>query len=69
VEAVYGLKSNRYNDEDIGIILSVAESLPGRYIFLFQKLNQVLSEKRIECSVLFDFESLSLEKTVVIVCG
>jgi hypothetical protein len=69
VEAVYEERGKGYADEDIGIILSVPEKLPGRYVYLFQKLNQILSEKEIECSLLFDFESLSQEKTVVIVCG
>jgi hypothetical protein len=72
VEAVYEERGKGYADEEIeeiGIILSVPEHLPGRYVYLFQKLNQILSEKKIECSLLFDFESLSQEKTVVIVCG
>jgi hypothetical protein len=69
VEAVYEERGKGYADEDIGIIFSVPEKLPGRYVYLFQKLNQILSEKEIECSLLFDFESLSREKTVVIVCG
>ncbi len=66
---MYEERGKGYADEDIGIIFSVPEKLPGRYVYLFQKLNQILSEKEIECSLLFDFESLSREKTVVIVCG
>jgi hypothetical protein len=72
VEALYEQKNNGYKDEDIGIIICSQESdlsLLVRYVRLFQKLNQVFSEKKIECSVLFESESLSQEKTVVIVCG
>jgi hypothetical protein len=72
VEALDEQKNNGYKDEDIGIIICSQESdisLLGRYVRLFQKLNQVFSEKKIECSVLFESESWSQEKTVVIVCG
>ncbi len=72
MEALYEQKNNGYKDEDIGIIICSQESdlsLLVRYVRLFQKLNQVFSEKKIECSVLFESESLSQEKTVVIVCG
>jgi hypothetical protein len=56
-----------YSDEDIGIILSITKDFPGRYILLFQRLNQIFSGTKI--AVQFDFESLSQEKPVVIICG
>ncbi len=70
-------RSKGFADEDIGVILIVSdkvtdsefESNAGHYSELFQKLNEIFSEKKINCSVQFDKESLSQEKAVVIVCG
>ncbi len=61
------LTDDGYADEDIGIILRVATNYRARYIMLFQKLTEIFSKT--EISLQFDFESLSQEKTVVIVCG
>jgi hypothetical protein len=60
-------KKEGYSDEDIGIILTVAANFPGRYVSLFQKLIQIYSET--QTTVQFEHESLSQEKTVVIICG
>jgi hypothetical protein len=56
-----------YADEDIGIILSSGKLKLGRYTLLFQKLIQ--NYAKTNTTVQFDFESLSEEKPVVILCG
>ena len=61
------LKIQGYEDEDVGIILSVSLPNPGRYVSLFQELNQIFSKTKI--TVQFVHDCLSQEKTVVIICG
>ncbi len=61
------LKKEDFADEDIGIVLAVSTKYPGRYVSLFQQLNQIYS--RTKTTVQFDHETLSQEKTVVIICG
>ena len=61
------LTDDGYAEEDVGIILRVGDNFRGRYILLFQKLMPIFSKTKI--TVRFEFESLSQEKSVVIICG
>ena len=67
LKAVFQQRTLKHSDEDIGIILRVGDELAGRYILLFQNLAGIFSKTKI--TVQFEFESLSQEKTVVIICG
>ena len=61
------LRNQGFEDEDVGIILNVSVPNPGRYVSLFQILNQIFSKTKI--TVQFEYDCLSQEKTVVINCG
>ncbi len=67
LKAVQCQRKLGHADEDIGIILRVGKQFRAHYIMLFQRLTAIFSKAKI--SLQFDFESLSQEKTVVIICG